>query len=101
MNQALRRESRLATVLEGKRRAVGRKGSYPPAHPPKPGGGAQDQRQRLARADLLPGETVTVSIGVSALQPGQSAEAWVKSADAALYRAKRNGRNQVMLAEAA
>ena len=68
---------------------------------PSRGGGAQDQRQRLARADLLPGETVTVSIGVSALQPGQSAEAWVKSADSALYRAKRNGRNQVMLAEAA
>ena len=62
---------------------------------------AEDLCQRLAQAELLPGEPVTVSIGVSALQPGQTAEAWVKRADAALYQAKRGGRNRVVLAEAA
>ena len=62
---------------------------------------AEDLRQRLAQAELLPGEPVTVSIGVSALQPGQTAEAWVKRADAALYQAKRGGLNRVVLAEAA
>ena len=62
---------------------------------------AEDLRQRLAQAVLLPGQPVTVSIGVSALQPRQTAEAWVKRADAALYQAKRGGLNRVVLAEAA
>jgi diguanylate cyclase (GGDEF)-like protein len=61
---------------------------------------AEDLRQRLAQAELLPGESVTVSIGVSALSKGQSADAWVQRADAALYKAKRGGRNRVVLAEA-
>lgn len=39
--------------------------------------------------------TVTVSIGVSAFQTGDLAEAVLKRADQALYRAKAQGRNQV------
>ena len=59
---------------------------------------AETLRVRLAEADLLPGETITVSIGVSLLGEGQSAEAWIKRADTALYEAKRSGRNRVVLA---
>jgi diguanylate cyclase (GGDEF)-like protein len=61
---------------------------------------AEDLRGRLSQADLLSGQTITVSIGVSALSPGQTADAWVKSADTALYEAKRQGRNRVVMATA-
>ena len=42
--------------------------------------------------DLSP---LTISLGVAELQAGQSAQALVGAADAALYRAKRTGRNRV------
>jgi diguanylate cyclase (GGDEF)-like protein len=50
--------------------------------------------QRLA---LLPG-AVTVSIGAAELKPGEDGSHWLARADAALYAAKQNGRNRVMLA---
>lgn len=43
--------------------------------------------------------TVTVSIGVAQLKPGESTEALLARADAALYAAKRGGRNRVELAQ--
>ena len=40
---------------------------------------------------------ITASLGVATLEPGQNAEAVISAADAALYRAKERGRNQVAL----
>lgn len=42
---------------------------------------------------------VTVSFGLAARKPGETAAAWLARADKALYAAKQNGRNQVRLAE--
>lgn len=41
---------------------------------------------------------ITASLGVSALRSEDTAETMVKRADEAMYRAKKNGRNQVSLA---
>jgi diguanylate cyclase (GGDEF)-like protein len=38
--------------------------------------------------------SVTVSIGIATLRPGESIEQWLSRADKALYEAKRNGRNR-------
>ena len=61
---------------------------------------AEDLRERIAASPLLPGQHVTVCIGVSVLQPGQDPRGWLKRADTALYAAKRAGRNRVMAAAA-
>ncbi len=42
--------------------------------------------------------SVTVSIGIAALRPGESIEQWLSRADKALYEAKRNGRNRCVAA---
>ncbi len=61
---------------------------------------AEDLRERIASSPLLPGQRVTVCIGVSVLQPGQDPRSWLKRADMALYAAKRAGRNRVVAAAA-
>jgi diguanylate cyclase len=43
--------------------------------------------------------SVTLSLGVASLLDGESAEALIARADAALYKAKRSGRNRVVVAE--
>jgi diguanylate cyclase (GGDEF)-like protein len=52
-----------------------------------------DWAGRLALADL-----VTVSLGVALMRPDESLDAALKRADEALYRAKREGRNQCQVA---
>ncbi|ABM62343.1 GGDEF domain-containing protein [Halorhodospira halophila] len=45
---------------------------------------------------LQPGPgAITVSIGISAYQPEESPRDWLRSADFALYEAKRGGRNRI------
>jgi diguanylate cyclase (GGDEF)-like protein len=63
---------------------------------------AQRIRQAVA-ASPLPTEPplrVTVSIGVAQHRPGMTAQALLAAADAAVYLAKREGRNQVRAAPA-
>jgi diguanylate cyclase (GGDEF)-like protein len=70
--------------------------------------GARTCAERLcacvAMAELPGGETqplgrVTISIGVATLHGDEDAHSLVRRADAALYSAKRNGRNRVAMAE--
>ncbi len=49
----------------------------------------------ISKADLVENRPVTVSIGLSELQAGESLDSWIKHGDNALYSAKENGRNQV------
>src|SRR5687767_5792 len=57
-------------------------------------------RDAVAAATFGPGDhKVTVSIGVASYpEHGETAEAVIASADAGLYRAKRSGRNEIVLA---
>jgi diguanylate cyclase (GGDEF)-like protein len=57
-------------------------------------------RRDVAHAPLATGHSLTVSIGVSELSPGDTPEAWLKRAEAALRNAKDEGRNRVMVAPA-
>ncbi len=61
---------------------------------------AEDIRKTIEELDPVYGEThcpLTISAGIVTLQPTQrdTEETIINSADAALYRAKENGRNQV------
>lgn len=47
-----------------------------------------------------PGARVTASFGVAVLTPGEDARHLVARADAALYRAKQDGRNRVVVSDA-
>lgn len=60
-------------------------------------GVAESLREAVAAAPLLPDRTVTVSIGVAEARPGEHMDAWVRRGDAALYRAKAEGRNRVVV----
>ncbi|MGB6006762.1 diguanylate cyclase [Castellaniella sp.] len=59
---------------------------------------AERLRAGIEHAAILPGETVTVSIGVAAWVPEDATDMTLvlKAADQALYRAKQTGRNRVV-----
>jgi diguanylate cyclase (GGDEF)-like protein len=52
----------------------------------------------LAVKDVAPGLRVTASLGVAQWAAGESLDAWLRRTDAALYGAKGEGRNRVVLA---
>jgi diguanylate cyclase (GGDEF)-like protein len=60
---------------------------------------AENLRLRIAEAHLLKQRPITVSIGVAEYRNGLSQNAWIKTADDALYRAKSEGRNRVIFGE--
>jgi len=64
-------------------------------------GGELANRLRLAISQHnfpIP-EAVTISLGVAAYRPGDTPDSLVRRADDALYRAKAQGRNCVVLSD--
>ena len=59
---------------------------------------AEKVRSLIEQQRFTAGIPVTVSIGVAQLQRKEDREGWLSRADAALYRAKELGRNQVIAA---
>src|SRR5690606_25567101 len=60
---------------------------------------AEKLRQAVEREMGCHGRTITVSIGVAEYRPPEGASGWLARADAALYEAKRHGRNRMVVAE--
>jgi diguanylate cyclase (GGDEF)-like protein len=63
---------------------------------------AERVRQSIAEIGFSKGNdhfSVTASIGVAVLGPGDTGKSWLARADAALYEAKSAGRNRVVFAE--
>lgn len=59
---------------------------------------AEKLRQGVAEKLFLPDDShITTSVGIAMLQSGEDWEAWLHRADMALYQAKHQGRNQVVI----
>jgi diguanylate cyclase (GGDEF)-like protein len=59
---------------------------------------AEQLRTIVEANELVPDQSVTISLGVAELRSGESSGDWMHRADEALYRAKRAGRNKIRLA---
>lgn len=57
---------------------------------------AENLRQAIFKTKFADNLSITVSIGVAQYRALESAESWISRADAALYVAKKAGRNRVM-----
>lgn len=60
---------------------------------------AEQLRTLVQANELVPDQSVTISLGVAELKSDETANDWMHRADEALYRAKRAGRNTTKLAE--
>ncbi len=58
-------------------------------------------RRISLRANAEPIGSITVSVGIARYEPGEAIDRWIERADAALYGAKRDGRNRVVVLDAA
>ncbi len=61
----------------------------------------EDLRAMVASHLRCRQDAITVSIGAAALEPGEDVASWLARADAAMYRAKKDGRNRVVVDEGA
>ena len=57
---------------------------------------ANKLRKEFEQLPLIPNHAVTLSIGVASLQQNMDWKQWMKQGDTNLYKAKDNGRNQVV-----
>ncbi len=58
---------------------------------------ADDIRAAICESHFLKEEKVTVSCGIASLIAGDDRDTWLKRSDQALYKAKENGRNTVVV----
>lgn len=58
---------------------------------------AENLREKIAQSKFANDISITVSVGVAEYRAGETAEAWISRADAALYLAKDLGRNRVVI----
>jgi diguanylate cyclase (GGDEF)-like protein len=59
---------------------------------------AEQIRSFVEQAELLPGQAITISIGVCDVLQAESVDHWLNQCDRALYQAKAEGRNRVVIA---
>lgn len=62
---------------------------------------AEELRQSIMQSPLLKDSTVTISCGVSEVRVDDFRDTWLHRSDKALYSAKRNGRNKVVVSNPA
>ncbi|MFT4798552.1 MAG: diguanylate cyclase (GGDEF)-like protein [Candidatus Azotimanducaceae bacterium] len=58
---------------------------------------AEDLRSRVEATEAMEGSQVSISLGVAAYEAGNTVTDWLLSADTALLKAKRSGRNKVVV----